>query len=39
VRIDRRRPIGDADGDVAERVGCDVAAGNKTVALQAAKAR
>ena len=32
--VDVKVPIGDADGDVAERVGCDVdAAGNKTVAL------
>src|SRR5438045_7906264 len=32
--VDVKAPIGDADGEVAERVGCDVdAAGNKTVAL------
>src|SRR5436305_11863652 len=32
--VDVKVPIGDADGEVAERVGCDVdAAGNKTVAL------
>ena len=32
--VDVQVPIGDADGEVAERVGCDVdAAGNKTVAL------
>src|SRR5204862_2320975 len=32
--VDVQVPIGDADGEVAERIGCDVdAAGNKTVAL------
>src|SRR5436190_23812176 len=32
--VDVKIPIDDADGEVAERVGCDVdAAGNKTVAL------
>src|SRR5205809_3155404 len=32
--VDVKVPIGDAHGEVAERVGCDVdAAGNKTVAL------
>src|SRR2546422_9473604 len=32
--VDVKIPIGDADGEVAEREGCDVdAAGNKTVAL------
>src|SRR4029079_16256775 len=32
--VDKKVPIGDADGEVAERVGCDVdAAGRKTVAL------
>src|SRR5213596_3283020 len=32
--VDVKVPIGDAEGEVAERVGCDVdAAGNKTVAL------
>src|SRR5881392_3908269 len=32
--VDVKVPIGDADGEVAERVGCDGdAAGNKTVAL------
>src|SRR5437667_8558113 len=32
--VDVKVPIGDADREVAERVGCDVdAAGNKTVAL------
>src|SRR5678815_1538487 len=33
--VDVQVPIGDADGEVAERVGCDVdAAGRKAVALQ-----
>src|SRR6266550_1431097 len=33
--VDVKIPIGDADGEVAERVVCDVdTAGNKTVALQ-----
>jgi len=32
--VDVQVPIGDTDGEVAERVGCDVdAAGNETVAL------
>src|SRR6266545_3315381 len=37
--VDVKVPIGDADGEVAERVGCDVdVAGNKTVALHCREA-
>jgi hypothetical protein len=38
--VDVQVPVGDAEGEVAERVGRDVdAAGRKTVACIAAKAR